>query len=58
MLISLEFKSLVTYSLKVEEDTVEEALDKFNKDEYDLNEANEIDSDTDWDNVEVKIEGK
>lgn len=51
--ITLEFTSKVTYSLVVNAESEEEAIDKFLNDEYDLNYAIESDSDTDFDNVKV-----
>lgn len=51
--ITLEFTSKVTYSLVVNAESEEEAIDKFLNDEYDLNYAIESDSDTDFENVKV-----
>lgn len=51
--VVLEYKSEVTYRLVVNEEDVEIAKEKFANDEYDLNEAIEADSDTDFDNVKV-----
>lgn len=51
--VVLEYKSEVTYRLVVNEEDVETALANFANDKYDLNEAIEADSETDFDNVNV-----
>lgn len=52
-MFTLEFKSEVTYLLEVEAESREEAIRNFLDDKYDLNDAMESESDTDFEGVKI-----